>query len=261
MAKNKPSTEPNWFAVNRSLIESDLWQSEPFTKSQAWIDLIGLARFSDGFGYKRGIEIPLKRGQLCWSEVKLSARWSWSRGKTKRFLNDLETKQQIVQQNTNVTTVTSIVNYERYQPYSTANGTANGTADGQVTVQQADTKEECYKEKTDNNGKKNKHSSEPQEATKPEDAVLTFPTNGEVKEWHLRQSKLDEWAETYEGIDALSICKVARQWILDNPTKKKTARGMSKFLGAWIGREINSGRGSQVKSLFRKTEEKIDVVV
>lgn len=159
------STIGNWFSINRQLLESDLWTSEPFTKSQAWIDLIGLARFVDGFGYKRGIEVPLKRGQLCWSEVNLSKRWKWSRGKVKRFLNELETKQQIVQQNTNVTTITTVVNYERYQPRNTADSTANSTADGQQTGQQTDTKEECKKENNGNNEKKKTISASGDDAT------------------------------------------------------------------------------------------------
>ena len=41
-------TEPDYFAVNRRLIRSEMWTSEPFTRGQAWVDLIGLARWDDG---------------------------------------------------------------------------------------------------------------------------------------------------------------------------------------------------------------------
>jgi len=76
------------------------------------------------------VEIP--RGACGWSENELAERWQWSRGKVRRFLGELETVQQIVQQKNNVTSCIHVVNYERYQ----TDGTANGTADGQQTVQQ-----------------------------------------------------------------------------------------------------------------------------
>jgi hypothetical protein len=141
----------NWFAINRQLTESDFWLSEPFTKAQAWIDLIALARYKSGHAYKRSIEIPLERGQLCWSVVNLADRWSWSRDKVKRFLSALEAKQQISQHKTNVTTVITVVNYEHYQPNESADKSPNESADkspeNQQTSQQPDTKEESNKVK------------------------------------------------------------------------------------------------------------------
>jgi hypothetical protein len=63
----------------------------------------------------RGNIIKIQRGQLGWSEITMSDRWSWSRNKVRRFLNWLETKQQIIQQKTAQTSITTIVNYEEYQ--------------------------------------------------------------------------------------------------------------------------------------------------
>lgn len=116
----------NYFAVSRSLIQSDLWLAEPFSRGQAWIDLIGLARWKAGHARVKGVRIELERGQLCWSEVKLAERWQWSRGKVRRFLDELETEQQIVQQKSSVTSVISLLNYDRYQNGGTAFSTAGG---------------------------------------------------------------------------------------------------------------------------------------
>ena len=71
-------------------------------------------------------------------------------------------------------------------------------------------------------------------------ALLTFPTTGNPKEWSLTQTKLDEWQGTYATIDVLGRCKVALQWIKDNPSKRKTARGMPRFLSAWMERDSNN---------------------
>jgi hypothetical protein len=72
--------------------------------------------------------------------------------------------------------------------------------------------------------------------------VITFPTVGSgPAEWRLRESKVAEYAEAFPGVDVLVQCRKALQWIRDNPTKRKTARGMTSFLGRWLGREQDRG--------------------
>ena len=125
-----------WFVVHRKLLRSDFWTTEPFSRAQAWVDLIGLANFQDGHIRVRGNLVDVPRGSVGWSVVKLATRWKWSRGKAIRFLNELEAEQQIVQHKHAVSTVIAIANYGRYQ----LDGTADGTADGQQTVQQTDSR-------------------------------------------------------------------------------------------------------------------------
>jgi hypothetical protein len=102
--------------------------------------------------------------------------------------------------------------------------------------------------------------SEPAEpASEPavsDPVVMTFPTVGKGgKEWHLRESKLAEYRESYPGVDALTECRKARQWCLDNPTKRKTASGMPRMLSCWLAKEQNSGRGRAADSPDRPPGE------
>jgi hypothetical protein len=115
----------------RRLKDSDFWQSEKFSGPQAWVDLLMLANHKDTFFKARGQRIEVKRGQVAYSEVTLSNRWKWSRGKTRRFLQELSSKtvQQIVQQKNNLTTLITILNWEQYQVDGTALGTPDGTPD------------------------------------------------------------------------------------------------------------------------------------
>lgn len=78
----------------------------------------------------------------------------------------------------------------------------------------------------------------------PPEIVLTFPTDGKPRQWSLTQTKLDEYRESFPSLDVLAECRNARQWILDNATRRKTATGMPKFLGGWLGRAQNRQRGS-----------------
>jgi len=107
--------DKDWVKLHRNLLVNDLWRSEPFTKGQAWVDLLLLANFSDGFFFNRGIRVDVKRGQVGMSELQLSLRWRWSRTKVKSFFLLLEKEQQIVQHRNNVNSLITIVNYDLYQ--------------------------------------------------------------------------------------------------------------------------------------------------
>ena len=96
-------------------MDNELWKDKPFTRGQAWIDLLLLANHDESGFWVRGVHVAVKRGQLGYSQVSLSKRWGWSRTKINNFLKMLENEQQIKQQKSNVTTLISIVNYNQYQ--------------------------------------------------------------------------------------------------------------------------------------------------
>lgn len=136
-----------WIRIHRSIENNPYWFSEPFTKAQAWIDLLLLANHSPGHIQKRGILIPLERGQLGHSEDTLAERWKWSRGKVRRFLRELvgrgQISQKTVQQNPHLSVLINIENYDKYQ--------IDGTTDGTTERRQKDDKR--YRNKNDNNEK------------------------------------------------------------------------------------------------------------
>lgn len=94
---------------------------------------------------------------------------------------------------------------------------------------------------------KEEDSSEPPLAT-AEPTLLSFPVVGDkkVREWHLTASKLAEYRESFPGVDPLTECRKARQWCVDNPTKRKTLVGMPAFLSRWLTKAQDSagGRGA-----------------
>lgn len=88
-------------------------------------------------------------------------------------------------------------------------------------------------------------SSAPHAAHEPEEPkdpiVFVFPTVGDDKVWHLRQSKVAEYRQTFPALDVEGEIRAARQWCVDNAAKRKTARGMTKFLFGWLERSQNKG--------------------
>lgn len=70
--------------------------------------------------------------------------------------------------------------------------------------------------------------------------MLTFPVVGvDGGEWALRQSQVDEWKTLFPGLDVLAECRHALAWVLANPGRRKTARGMRKFLAGWCMRTVD----------------------
>lgn len=87
-------------------------------------------------------------------------------------------------------------------------------------------------------------------------ALLDFPTVG-GEEWALTQEKLAEWERTYPMMDVQAECRKARQWLSDNPARRKTARGMDRFLGSWLSRAQDGGKYArrQVSSTLAPVED------
>lgn len=104
-----------WIKVSRSLSEHWLWHDEPFSRGQAWIDLLMLADYKDNKVAYKGEIIDSKRGDVNRSITYLADRWQWSRDKVRRFLKTLEADGMIRVSATKHRTTISIENYTFYQ--------------------------------------------------------------------------------------------------------------------------------------------------
>ena len=104
-----------WIKVYRKFLDSDDWTTEKFTRSQAWIDLISLAKWEPGEEKFRdgSVTVQMNRSDIALSTKTLAIRWKWSRGRTSRFLDWLENEHQIEQRKNNITTVITIDNYDK----------------------------------------------------------------------------------------------------------------------------------------------------
>lgn len=124
-----------WIKVHRTILEHPHWLSEPFTRAQAWIDLLLLANHKESRIRKRGIMVIMDRGAVGHDERTLAARWKWSRGKVRRFLQELTEEKQIIRKisqktipnNTSVSACIYILNYDKYQSGDTEDSTEDGT--------------------------------------------------------------------------------------------------------------------------------------
>ena len=92
-----------------------LWTDKPFSKGQAWIDLLLMANFADGEMISKGIVVEIKRGQVFRTVKFLSDRWGWSTKKTKHFLQTLENQKMVATEGLSNGTRITIEKYDTFQ--------------------------------------------------------------------------------------------------------------------------------------------------
>lgn len=109
-----------WVKAYRSLQEHWVWQEKPFSKGQAWIDLMLLANHSEKKAMRNGEVFVIKRGQRLTSIKGLADRWGWSRKKVSGFLDRLELDRMLEQERTTKDTLVTLVNYDFFQSEDTA---------------------------------------------------------------------------------------------------------------------------------------------
>lgn len=128
-----------WIKLHRKLEENPIWLSEPFSRGQAWVDLLLIANHKDSHIILNGETIDIKRGQTGRSILTLSKRWKWSRGRTTRFLKSLSSSGQITLKTHTKNSIVTICNYETYQVHDTTSDTTNGTTNGTTSDTTSDT--------------------------------------------------------------------------------------------------------------------------
>ena len=84
-----------WISVHRKIEECWVWFDEPFSKGQAWIDLLLLVNHAPKKCVVDGVLTEIGEGERLTSIRKLAERWQWSRDKVTKFLSILEKDEMI----------------------------------------------------------------------------------------------------------------------------------------------------------------------
>lgn len=151
-----------WICIHRKIRECDIWDyDEPFSRRDAWIDLLLLANHRDKDTIFDGKKITIKRGQYLTSVRKLAKEWHWGKDKTLKYLRLLEECEMIMRSADSRRTLITIVNYSIYQDMNS--GIADSDKDSKQTVsrQSSATNNNDNNDNNDNNNKKSKRFVKP----------------------------------------------------------------------------------------------------
>jgi hypothetical protein len=79
--------------------------------------------------------------------------------------------------------------------------------------------------------------------------LLTFPTVGtDGSEWRLRRCQVDEWQGLFPALDVLAEMRKALAWVMAHRDRRKTSKGMPKFLAGWLTRATDRPQGQRQPS-------------
>ena len=90
---------------------------------------------------------------------------------------------------------------------------------------------------------------EPLQASTPapeEPPVISFILN-DKSQYPIRQAQVDEWRGLYPAVDIMQELRKMAGWLDANPSKRKTKRGILRFVNGWLAREQDKG-GKKVEN-------------
>lgn len=75
--------------------------------------------------------------------------------------------------------------------------------------------------------------------------------NGEI--WEPDDADIIQWQKTYPAVDVFAELAKMESWLDANPTRRKTERGIKKFVNSWLSRAQDQGGSSPFKSPAKKS--------
>jgi len=109
--------ESGYIRLYRSIQEHWLWEKQPFSQGQAWIDLLMRAGYKDKTVAFDKQVISLNRGQFVTSERSLMEKWGWNKTRVRIFLKLLESEKMITRKSDHLKTIITICNYAAFQDF------------------------------------------------------------------------------------------------------------------------------------------------
>lgn len=85
-------------------------------------------------------------------------------------------------------------------------------------------------------------------STPEEEPVITL-TLQDNSEYAVVENQLKEWQELYPSIDVMQELRKMKGWLNANPTKRKTKRGIKKFINSWLARAFDRAPKGTKKEL------------
>lgn len=109
--------------VARKFFHGDLWkEGREFSRAEAWLYMIASASYAPEAKLIEGRCVNLRRGELAASQRYLAQKWTWSKSKVARFLENLTAAGRVRTRNEPGLNVITLCNYERFNGTRSATG-------------------------------------------------------------------------------------------------------------------------------------------
>lgn len=83
-------------------------------------------------------------------------------------------------------------------------------------------------------------SPEPENSASGPPPVIALPLNDNT-EYEVPQKDFDSWVSLYPAVDVMQQLRNMKGWLQANPDRRKTRRGINRFISGWLSREQDRG--------------------
>ncbi len=164
----------NYIPISRDLFNHQLWlEDRVYSKFEAWLDLIQMARFEDTKKYIGNNVIEIKRGQIHATYRFLANRCGWSTKKVGGYFELLITEKMVKKETEEKTgqTLITICNYDKYNAKINSEETDEETARKQQGNEKETRRKREGNEKETKSNKDNIENNEKNEKESKEDIL------------------------------------------------------------------------------------------
>ncbi len=257
----KQKKDKGFIALYRDILDHWLWDDKPFSRGQAWIDLLLTVNHTDNKIMFNGELITVKRGQTITSIRKLCDRWGWSNNKVTRFLKMLEDERMLTRKSDTKKTVITIDNYsfwqdqenekrhqsdaEAFQKHnrSISEATRKHFKSTQTTMINNENNDKQCKTMKNNVNKlctELESSSMQNTNAEKENSFIDLILNDKSL-FFVNDKDIAEWEKLYPAVDVKQELRNMKGWLDANPTRRKTRRSIKRFINNWLTRTQDQG--------------------
>ena len=91
------------------------------------------------------------------------------------------------------------------------------------------------------------------EKMQAEKTIISLPLNDKT-EHEVKEKEVETWKELYPAVNIEQELRNMKGWLISNPTKRKTKKGINRFINSWLSREQDKGykQPPQQSSIYKK---------
>ena len=145
-----------------------------------------------------------------------------------------------------------------FSDMSAANGHLQDTNSDMSATNDTVVKESKGKE---SKGKESRVKNTCAQPEKPPDAqeIIAFPLNDKT-EYPIYDTDFEEWKELYPAVDIMQELRKMKGWLDSNPTKRKTIRGIRRFINSWLSKAQDRPHIDRAKNRQDKIRDRVNEV-
>ena len=219
----------DYIKICRSLLDWE-WYSDINT-CRLFIHMILKANWKDG--KFRGTTVP--RGSFISSIENLAKETKLTKMEVRTAISHLKSTGEITSKSTSKYTVFTVVSYDLYQ-------TTNKQDNNQATYEQHTNNIQLTTIEEGKKGRKKERNNNEllrSSCSEPKSEIELSLNDGTA--YGVAKSEIEEWEKLYPAVDIMQELRKMKGWCDANPTKRKTARGIKRFINTWLSKEQDRG--------------------